>query len=118
MVTMERKGHRRTPTRLRGHDVFAAVGDPTRREMLDLLSRGDLPAGRIAAPFSITRSAVSQHLLVLRKAGLVSGRKRGREQVYRLKAEPLREVYDWAAHYVHFWNDKLAALGQYLDQSN
>jgi len=86
--------------------------------MLDLLSQGDLPAGQIATPFSITRPAVSQHLLVLRRAGLVTVKKRGREQVYRLKAEPLREVYDWAEHYLHFWNDKLSALGEYLDQSN
>ena len=80
--------------------------------MLDLLSRGDLPAGQIAAPFSITRPAISQHLLVLRRAGLVSVRKRGREQVYQLKANPLRQVYDWAAHYVRFWNSKLSGLGQ------
>ncbi len=84
--------------------------------MLDLLSQGDLPAGQIAVPFPITRPAVSQHLHVLRKAGLVSVRKQGREQVYRLRPEPLREVFDWAAHYVHFWNDKLSALGQYLDE--
>jgi DNA-binding transcriptional ArsR family regulator len=77
-----------------------------------------LPAGQIAAPFSITRPAVSQHLLVLRRAGLVTVKKRGREQVYRLKADPLREVYDWAEHCLHFWNDKLSTLGQYLDQSN
>jgi DNA-binding transcriptional ArsR family regulator len=85
--------------------------------MLDLLSRGELPAGQIAAPFSITRPAVSQHLHVLRKAGLVSVRRSGREQLYRLRAEPLREIYDWAAHYVHFWNDKLSALGQYLNEN-
>jgi len=115
---MPRDNHGKPAARLRGHDVFAAVGDPTRRKMLDLLSRGHLPAGQIAAPFSITRPAVSQHLLVLRRAGLVTVRKRGREQVYRLKAEPLREVYDWAEHYLHFWNDKLSALGRYLDQSN
>jgi DNA-binding transcriptional ArsR family regulator len=85
--------------------------------MLDLLSSGEMAAGQIAAPFAITRPAVSQHLHVLRKAGLVSVRKQGREHVYRLRPEPLREVFDWAAHYAHFWNEKLFALGQYLNET-
>jgi len=85
--------------------------------MRDLLLRGELAAGQIAAPFSITRPAVSQHLLVLRNAGLVSVRKRGREQAYCLRAEPLREVYDWAEHYVHFGNEKMSALGHYLNET-
>jgi len=101
---------------MRGHDVFSAIGDPTRRHMLDLLSSSELPAGQIAIPFSITRPAISQHLDVLRRAGLVSVRRRGRQQLYRLEPEPLREVYDWAAHYLRFWNDKLSSLGNYLNE--
>jgi DNA-binding transcriptional ArsR family regulator len=100
--------------RIRGDDVFAAVGDPTRRRVLDMLCRGDLAASAIASPFRISRPAVSRHLTVLRKAGLVSVHRRGREQIYRLRARPLREVFDWAEHYRAFWNDKMAALGDYL----
>jgi DNA-binding transcriptional ArsR family regulator len=113
---MERRGRRRLATRVRGHDVFAAVGDPTRRKVLDLLVGGELAAGEIAAPFSITRPAVSQHLRILRRAGLVTVRRQGREQIYGLRAKPLRQVHDWVGHYERFWNEKLVALGQYLDE--
>lgn len=113
---MERTRRRRPLNRLRGRDVFAAVGDPTRRKVLDLLVRGELAAGEIAAPFSISRPAVSQHLRVLRRAGLVTVRRQGREQIYGLHAKPLRQVYDWVEHYEQFWNAGLTALGDYLDR--
>jgi DNA-binding transcriptional ArsR family regulator len=97
-------------------DVFDAVGDPTRRRVLDLLSHGELPVRRIAAPFAMTRPAISQHLRILRRAGLVQVRLDGRERYYRLRARPLREVYDWVAHYERFWQEKLKALGTFLDR--
>lgn len=81
-----------------------------------MLSRGDLPVGAIAAPFRISRPAISRHLMVLRTAGLVSVRRRGREQIYRLRSRPLQEVADWVEHYRVFWNAKIAALGEYLNQ--
>jgi DNA-binding transcriptional ArsR family regulator len=79
-----------------------------------MLRRGDLAASAIAAPFRISRPAVSRHLTVLRRAGLVSVRRRGREQIYQLRAEPLREVADWLDHYRAFWNERLGALGDFL----
>lgn len=79
-----------------------------------MLSRGDLAATVIASPFRISRPAVSRHLAVLRKAGLVSVHRRGREQIYRLRAEPLQELFDWVEHYREFWNEKMNALGNYL----
>jgi DNA-binding transcriptional ArsR family regulator len=94
--------------------VFAAVGDPTRRAVLDMLRQGDMAAGDIATPFRISRPAISRHLHVLRKAGLVSARKAGREQIYQLRPEPLQEVYDWIEHYKTFWDRKMLALGTYL----
>jgi DNA-binding transcriptional ArsR family regulator len=103
-------------TRQKGNDVFAAIGDSTRRRLLDLLASGERAAGEIAAPFAISRPAVSQHLRILRDAGLVSVRKKGREQIYSLCAAPIREVYDWAEHYQQFWPDRLSALGKHLDQ--
>jgi DNA-binding transcriptional ArsR family regulator len=108
---------RQIPTRLRGDDVFAAIGDPTRRRVLDLLAAGELPVSEIAAPFAMSRPAISQHLCILRRVGVVTVRKKGRERIYRLRAKPLRQVYDWVGHYERFWNEKLVALGEYLDES-
>jgi DNA-binding transcriptional ArsR family regulator len=102
--------------RVRGSDVFAAIGDPTRRQVLDLLARKQMPAGEIADRFRISRPAVSQHLQVLRRARLVKARRCGREQIYSLRPEPLHEVYEWVEHYKQFWDSKLAALGDYLDE--
>jgi DNA-binding transcriptional ArsR family regulator len=76
-------------------DVFHAIADPTRRELLDRLSDGEQPVGRLAAAFSMTLSAVSQHLRLLREAGLVVDRREGRERLYRLNPAPLREVAGW-----------------------
>lgn len=97
-------------------DVFAAVGDSTRRSVLDLLAHGELPVRRIARPFSMSRPAISQHLRVLLDAHLVQMRREGREHYYRLNARPLRQVYDWVAHYERFWPRKLKALGSFLDR--
>jgi DNA-binding transcriptional ArsR family regulator len=99
-------------------DVFNAVGDPTRRRVLDLLTRGELSVRRIAAPFAMTRPAISQHLRILLRARLVQVRRDGRERYYRLHARPLREIYDWVAHYERFWQGKLKALGAFLDQED
>jgi DNA-binding transcriptional ArsR family regulator len=104
------KGHRKAAA----SSVFSAVGDPTRRGVLDLLSGGELPVRRIAKPFAMSRPAISQHLSILQAAGLVMVRREGRERYYCLRARPLRQVYDWVAHYERFWNRKLAALGDYL----
>jgi DNA-binding transcriptional ArsR family regulator len=104
-----------TTTRQRSDDVFAAIGDPTRRRVLDILSRESLPAGEIAARFRTSRPAISQHLSVLRRVELVRVDKRGREQIYRLNPEPLRKVRDWIEQYDRFWSAKLSELGSYLD---
>lgn len=97
-------------------DVFAAISDPTRRRLLDLLGGGPRPVNELARPFAMTRPAVSQHLRILRDAGLVSARRSGREHYYRLRARRLREVYDWVSHYERFWRRKLKSLGEYLDR--
>jgi DNA-binding transcriptional ArsR family regulator len=106
----------RSRTRLRRADVFAAIGDPTRRKVLDMLSRRSLAAGKIAVHFRISRPAISQHLHVLRQAQLVAVSRKGREHIYRLNPEPLRQVYDWIEHYEKFWKVKMTALGQYLNE--
>jgi DNA-binding transcriptional ArsR family regulator len=96
-------------------DVFRAVADPTRRGVLDLLRESDRSVSELAEPFKLTQPAVSQHLRVLRVAGLVDVKKEGRRRLYRLNATPLRELYDWAEHFARFWPEKLSALGTYLE---
>lgn len=79
-------------------DVFRAISDPTRRAILDLLrARGEQPVTELADPFRMSLSALSQHLRVLRDAGLVAQRTVGRQHLYTLKEAPLREVTRWAA---------------------
>ena len=99
-------------------DVFHAISDPTRRRLLLRLSRGDSHVNALAAPFRMSRPAISQHLRILRDAGLVEVRRRGRERLYRLEARRLREVFDWVAHFERFWKQKLKALGDFLDREH
>jgi DNA-binding transcriptional ArsR family regulator len=91
---------------------FDAIADPTRRRILDLLHQGGpLRAGDLAARFPrISRPAVSRHLRVLRGAGLLRTRRRGRELWYRLDALPLSQVDQWMVRYRVFWSAKLAGL--------
>ena len=97
-------------------DVFHAIADPTRRRIMDLLAQGEQPVKDLAASFSVTRPAISQHLRVLRDAGLVAERRSGRERRYSLTAEPLREVDAWVTRYARFWQAKLESLGRYLER--
>src|SRR5690349_5518900 len=103
--------------RLATTDVYYAIADPTRRRLLDLLGDGALSVNSLAAHFEFTLSAISQHLRLLREAGLVSVRRAGRERWYELNAAPLQEVSDWIGHYERFWKEKLAALEKHLEQS-
>jgi DNA-binding transcriptional ArsR family regulator len=98
-------------------DVFAAIADPTRRAILDLLSQGEQPVKQIAQPFSMSLPAISQHLSVLCEVELVTQRKEGRQRFYRLNPEPLKQVSDWVNHYEQFWQDKLDVLGNYLEDN-
>jgi len=99
------------------HDmpVFAAIADPTRREILQRLASGDMAAGNIAAAFPISRPAVSKHLRILREAALVQEQRRGRHRVYRLNAQPLREVDRWLEQYRTFWERNLASLKRHVE---
>jgi DNA-binding transcriptional ArsR family regulator len=96
-------------------DVFRAIADPTRRQLIALLATGEHPVKELAAPFAMTRPAISQHLAVLLQAGLVSERRVGRERRYCLRPDPLREVRDWVVQFERFWIARLDALGRYLD---
>jgi DNA-binding transcriptional ArsR family regulator len=96
-------------------DVFQAIADPTRRGILARLAAGEQPVGTLARHFDVTLPAISQHLRVLRDAGLVTVRPAGRERWYRLQAAPLRPVAEWIAEYEPFWRGRLDALGAHLD---
>jgi DNA-binding transcriptional ArsR family regulator len=84
-------------------DVFAAVASPIRRLLLDRLSSREQTVRRLASPFRMTLAAVSQHLQILRAAGLVSARRVGRYQVYHLHADRLRDIAAWTQKYERFW---------------
>src|SRR5690349_8070607 len=96
-------------------DLFAVLGHPVRRALLDHLREaggGEQSVKRLAAPFAVSRPAISQHLAVLLAAGLVRERKVGRERHYRLEGTRLREVYRWAGRYEPFWEARPAAPGR------
>ncbi|HZG88443.1 metalloregulator ArsR/SmtB family transcription factor [Paenibacillus sp.] len=96
-------------------DVFYAVADPTRREIIRLLAEADeLPLNRLTPHFPMGRTAVSKHLTILKEAGLVSERKVGRETRNRLNSAPLKELQDWLSYYEKFWKHNLVRLEQFL----
>jgi DNA-binding transcriptional ArsR family regulator len=120
-------------------DVFTAIASPVRRALLDALATGPMPVHDLAAGFSISRPAVSQHLRILKQAELVREEpisrpavsqhlrilkqaelvreeRYGRERRYQLNPAPLREVHTWIAHYEGFWRDRLSALRDVLDE--
>lgn len=96
--------------------TFRAVSDPSRRAILDLLTQGERAVKDLLEHFSFSQPALSKHLKVLRDAGLVAVQAVGRERRYRLRAEGLRSVAEWVAHYERFWSEKLDALGDVLDE--
>jgi DNA-binding transcriptional ArsR family regulator len=96
-------------------DVFTAIAHPARRQLLDRLSESPRGVAGLAEQFEITRPAISQHLAILLEAGLVGMEKRGREHIYSLQPDRLREVQLWIGQYERFWRDRLDALGAYLD---
>lgn len=104
-------------------NVFAAVADPTRRAILELLRDGELTVSALlegvrARAMKATQSAFSQHLAVLRNAGLVRDRKVGRQRLYRVEAKPLEEVSAWIRYFDRFWEEKLDNLGRYLEREH
>ncbi|QTF73054.1 ArsR/SmtB family transcription factor [Arthrobacter woluwensis] len=96
-------------------DVFGALANPARRRMLDALRAGPLTAGELTGLLALSRSAASEHLAVLREAGLVREERRGRNRVYHLQPERLSQAGDWLKPYEQYWNRRLDVLGDLLD---
>jgi DNA-binding transcriptional ArsR family regulator len=93
-------------------EIFRAVADPTRRAILELLRSGERSAGELARPFRMSQSAISQHLQILRRAGLVRGRQEGRLRLYRLDPRPLEAIREWAQQYRPTLDPEPLALSQ------
>jgi DNA-binding transcriptional ArsR family regulator len=94
--------------------VFGALADPTRRAILTRLAQGDATVAELAAPFSVSQPAISRHLKVLEKAGLISRRRRRTARLSHLEAEPLREATAWLARYQAFWDERYDQLDALL----
>ncbi|WP_273851834.1 ArsR/SmtB family transcription factor [Guptibacillus spartinae] len=92
------------------HDVYQAIADSSRREMLMLLAKNDASIKEISEHFSISRTAIVKHLNVLSDAKLVSDRKAGRSKIYSLQPEQLAEVKEWVSYFEQFWDNKISML--------
>lgn len=103
---------------LQKYDVFQAIADPTRREVLKLLAEKERPISEITAHFSMSRTAIAKHLHVLSEAELVSGRKAGREKRYRLQPESFSELKQWLAYFDQFWDNKLSILKHMVEKQD
>ncbi len=96
--------------------VFAALADPTRRAILARLASGEKSVSELAEPFDISPPAVTKHLKVLERAGLITRARQAQWRPCRLDAQPLREVSDWVEQYRRFWEQRLDRLEEYLHE--
>jgi DNA-binding transcriptional ArsR family regulator len=94
--------------------VFGALADPTRRAILARLAEGDLAVGDLAAPFPVSQPAISKHLKVLERAGLISRARRATVRLSHLEAAPLRDATAWLARYQAFWDERYDQLDELL----
>jgi len=97
-------------------DVFNAVADVHRRDILDVLMAGEKPVGTIVNDLSMSQPQVSKHLRVLSEVGLVSCRAEGRRRLYRLEPARLRPMHEWLTRYEQVWNDRLDRMDDYLQE--
>lgn len=94
--------------------LFGALANPTRRDILDALLEGERSAGELAAMFDMSQPSVSEHLRALRGSGLVEETQEGRHRLYRVTAAPLGHLMDWLTPYERFWRDRMTALADVL----
>jgi DNA-binding transcriptional ArsR family regulator len=95
-------------------DVFQAIADPTRREIINMLSHRTLNLNAVADQFDVSRPAISKHIKILTECGLVVITQQGRERFCEAKLDELNTVSDWVEQYKSFWTSKLDSLDQYL----
>ena len=98
-------------------DVFNAIAEPRRRQIVELLGRrGALTVGALVVTLGLAQPAVSKHLGVLRQVGVVTVMKQGKQRVYRLEAEKLKTVYDWAKAFEELWGHQLTRIKECAEQ--
>ena len=97
--------------------AYAALAEPHRRQILDLLRGGERPAGELVQSLQLSQPGVSKHLKVLREVGLVAVRARGKQRLYALRPEPLAEIDQWLEPYRAFWSQRLDALERHLEEN-
>jgi DNA-binding transcriptional ArsR family regulator len=96
--------------------VFSALSDHTRRAILRALTRRPATINEIAKPFPVSLNAISKHVMVLERAGLLRREIKGRQHYCRIEPRPLRQADAWMAHYRQFWDERLDALAVYVDK--
>ena len=96
--------------------TFGALADPTRRQIVERLSRGRATVGEIVQPFNVSWPAVTKHLRVLERAGLVGRHRAGLHRILELNPEPLEQVQQWIEHHRQFWKGNLDSLADYLER--
>lgn len=97
--------------------TFRALADPTRRDILKLLADEELTIAQVADQFDITRGAVKKHLTILEEGQLIRVETRGRERINRLNADAIRPAFDWLGYFESFWDTRLAALKDAVENS-
>jgi len=96
--------------------TYAALADPTRRAILARLAAGEATVGELAEPFAMSLPAVSKHLKVLERAGLIARRRKAQCRPCRIEAQPLKDAAQWLEHYRQFWDDSFDRLDAYLGE--
>jgi DNA-binding transcriptional ArsR family regulator len=97
-------------------DAFNAVAEPRRRQILDVLARGERPVGALVDELGLAQPQVSKHLRVLREVGAVEVRSDGRRRLYRLNGEVLKPIHDWVQGYERFWSERFEQLDAVLEE--
>jgi DNA-binding transcriptional ArsR family regulator len=97
-------------------DAFNAVAEPRRREILDLLAKGERPVNDLVRELKLGQPQVSKHLRVLREVGLVHVRDDGRRRLYRIDSRPLKSIHEWVKSYEQGWNERFDRLDDVLDE--
>lgn len=97
-------------------DVFQAIADPTRREIINMIAHKSLNINSVAENFDVSRTAVYKHVKILTECGLVEIRQQGRERYCEARLEKLNEVSNWVEQYRQFWTERLDALDNYLKE--